>query len=89
MTELERMFKDSLMRMEQDFSTSLSNHGTTLAEQQRAVTAQGQNLSELQGEINRTNADLQALTRRLQDLAELCENLEPLLSRLNRLLNGG
>jgi septal ring factor EnvC (AmiA/AmiB activator) len=88
MTELERMLKDSLMRMEQDFSTSLRNHGTTLAEQQRAVTAQSQNLKELQGEINRTNADLQTLMRRLNDLAELYTSLETLLSQLNGILSG-
>jgi septal ring factor EnvC (AmiA/AmiB activator) len=82
------MLKDTLSRMERDFSTSLNNHDTTLAEQQRALTAQGQNLNQLQGKINRTNADLQALTRRLNDLAELYTSLETLLSQLNGILRG-
>ena len=87
MTELERMLKDTRARMEQDFSQSLSAQGKTLEEQQRALTAHSQGLRQLQETSSRSNADLQALTRRLHDLAESYKSLEPLLSRLNSILN--
>ena len=88
MTELERMLKDTLARMEQDFSAKLTSQGKTLEEQQRALTVQSQGLRQLQGEISRVSADLQALTKRLEDLAGLYRSLEPLLSRLNGILSG-
>ena len=88
MTELEKMLKDTLTRMEQDFSTTLTSQGKTLEEQQRALTAHSQGLRQLQEENSRIKADLQILTRRLNDLAELYKSLEPLLSRLSEKLNG-
>ena len=88
MTELERMLKDTLTRMEQDITATLTSQGKTLEEQQRALTAQGQNLRQLQEANSRSNADLQALMKRLEGLAELYKSLEALLSRLNGLLNG-
>ena len=88
MTELERMLKDTLASMEQDFSQSLSAQGKTLEEQQRVLTAHSQGLRQLQQENSRVNADLQDLTRQLHDLAESYKSLEPLLSRLNNILNG-
>jgi septal ring factor EnvC (AmiA/AmiB activator) len=87
MTELERMLKDTLTKIEQDFSLSLSVQGKELQGQRSLLAVQSRDLHRLQEEIVRINADLQALTRRLQDLAGLCENLEPLLSRLNDILN--
>jgi uncharacterized coiled-coil protein SlyX len=59
-----------------------------LTEQQHTLAAQGRVLDQLQAETSRNNADLQALTQRLQDLSELCKNLEPLLLRLNAILDG-
>jgi DNA repair exonuclease SbcCD ATPase subunit len=88
MTELERMLKETLTRIEQDFSRSLAVQGTTLGEQQRALTAHIQNLRQLQEEIGQGKADLQALMRRLEDLAGLYKRLETLLPRLNSVLNG-
>jgi len=88
MTELERMLKDTLTRMEQDSSAKLTSQGEALEEQQRVLTAQNQALRQLQEENSRIRADLQGLTQRLEGLAGLYRNLEPLLSRLNAILNG-
>jgi Tfp pilus assembly protein PilN len=88
MTELEKMLKDTLTRMEQGFSAILTIQGRSLEEQQRALTAHNQSLRQFQEENSRIKADLQALTQRLQDLAEPYKRLEPLLSRLNGILNG-
>ena len=88
MTELERMLKDTLIRMEQELSTAQASQGNTLEVQQQALTEHSQSLRQVQEENNRNKADLQDLTKRLEDLAGLYMNLEPLLSRLNWLLNG-
>ena len=88
MTELEKMLKDTLTRMEQEFSATLTNQGKTLGEQHRILTAHSQGLRQLQEENSRNSADLQALTQRLEDLAGLYRSLETLLPRLNTLLNG-
>ena len=42
MTELEKMLKDTLTHMEQDFSAIPAGRGKTLEEQQRALTAHSQ-----------------------------------------------
>ena len=88
MTELEKMLKDTLTRMEQEFAATLTSQGKTLEEQQRTLTAHSQGLRQLQEAHSRSNADLQALTKRLEGLAELYKSLEALLPRLNGLLNG-
>jgi len=88
MTELERMLKDTLTRMEQDISATLTSQGKTLEEQQRTLTAHSQGLRQLQEANSRSNVDLQALTKRLEGLAELYKSLETLLPRLKGLLNG-
>ena len=88
MTELERMLKDTLTRMEQDIIATLISQGKTLEEQQRALTAHSQGLRQLQETNSRSSADLQALTKRLEGLAELYKSLETLLPHLNGLLNG-
>ena len=88
MTELERMLKETLARVEQDFSLSLSGQGKELQEQRRLLAVQNRDLQRLQEETGRINADLQALTRHLQDLAGLSASLESLLSRLNAMLDG-
>ncbi|GHV49894.1 hypothetical protein FACS1894168_0290 [Deltaproteobacteria bacterium] len=88
MTELEKMLRDTLTRLEQGFSRSLSEQGEEVQEQRRLLDAHSRSLQQLQEEATRTKADLQALTRRLEDLAGLSVNLEPLVSRLNGILNG-
>ena len=88
MTELEKMLKDTLTRMEQDFSAKLTSQGKTLEEQQRSLSAHSQGLRQLQEENSRIKADLQALTRRLEGLAGLYKSLEPLLAHLNNILSG-
>jgi len=88
MTEIERMLKDTLTRMEQDFAATLTSQGKTLEEQQRALTTHSQGLRQLQEANSRNSADLQALTKRLEGLAELYKSLESLLPRLSGLLNG-
>jgi uncharacterized protein YydD (DUF2326 family) len=72
--------------MEQDFSAKLTSQGKALETQQHALTAHSQDL--LQEESSRIKGDLQALTRRLEGLAESYKSLEPLLSRLSGILNG-
>ena len=88
MTELEKMLKDTLTRMEQDVAATLTRQGKILEEQQRTLTAHSQSLRQLQEAHSRSNADLQALTKRLENLAGLYKNLEILLPRLNSILNG-
>ena len=88
MAELERMLKDTLTRMEQELSTTQASQGKTLEEQQRALTAHSQGLRQLLEENSQIKADLQALTRRLHDLAEAYKSLETLLPHLNGILNG-
>jgi len=88
MTELERMLKDTLARMEQNITATLTSQGKTLEEQQCALTAHSQGLRQLQEANSRNSADLQALTKRLEGLAELYKSLETLLPRLNGILSG-
>jgi DNA repair ATPase RecN len=79
--------KDTLTRLERDLSATLSGQGQTLEEQQRTLAAHSRDIQLLQEESNLTNEDLHGLTQRLEDLDWLCRDLEPLLERLNELLN--
>ena len=88
MTELEKILKDTLIRMEQDFSVKLTSQGKTLEEQQRVLTAHSQGLRQLQEQVSQGNVYSQALTQRLENLAESYKSLELLLPRLNGILNG-
>ncbi len=88
MTELERILKDTLTKMEQDMTATLESHSRTLAEQQRNLEAQRQALNHQQEQINRIAAEQQESARHLQRLSDIHANLEPLLSRLNALLGG-
>ena len=88
MTELERMLKDTLTRMEQDFFAKLTSQDKALEAQQRVLAEYSQGLRQLQDENSRIKADSQALTRRLHDLAGLYRSLEPLLSHLSGILSG-
>ncbi len=95
MTELERILKDTLTRMEQDmvttlevYSQSLAKLQQTLVEQRRSLDAQRQTLNRQQEQISRITAEQQESARHLQRLSDIHVNLEPLLSRLNALLSG-
>jgi chromosome segregation ATPase len=88
MTEIERMLRDTLTRMEQDVSAQLASRDKTVEEQRRALAALGRELQRLQEENDASKADVQALTRRLQSLSDAYNSLEPLLTRLSGILNG-
>jgi hypothetical protein len=89
MTELERMLQDTLTRMEQDLSTALQTQGRIQMEQGKTLDAHSLSLCWLQEQTARLKADGEALTKRLEDFGASCKDLETLLPRLNRLLNGG
>jgi ABC-type transporter Mla subunit MlaD len=88
MTELERMLKDTLARMEQEMTSTLQAHGTALDDHRQRLAVQEKALAQHQGQMQRMNNDLQALTRRLQESGDASASLEPLLSRLNAMLSG-
>ena len=88
MTELERMLKDTLTRMEQEIIVTLASHNKALAEQQRKLEAQGQIIQRQQEQISQLQAGQQESARHLQHLSAIHANLEPLLSRLSGLLSG-
>ena len=95
MTELERILKDTLTKMEQDMTATLETHSKalaelqqTLVEQRRSLDAQRQTLNRQQEQISRIAAEQQESVRHLQRLSDIHKSLEPLLSRLNALLNG-
>ena len=87
MTELERMLKGTLTKMEIDMTATLEAHSKALAEQQRNLDAQRQALNRQQEQISRIADEQQESARHLQRLSAIHANLEPLLSRLSALLN--
>jgi septal ring factor EnvC (AmiA/AmiB activator) len=94
MTEFERILLDNLHQMEKDITVAQearsriqAEQGQALEEQRQTLTAQAQALKCLQAENSRMNADLRALTERLQAWGALCASLETLLPRLNAMLN--
>ncbi len=95
MTELERILKDTLTKMEQDMAATLESHSQsltelqqTLVEQRRSLDAQRQALNRQQEQVNRITVEQQDSARHLQRLSAVHASLEPLLSRLNALLQG-
>jgi hypothetical protein len=89
MTELERILKDTLTAMEREMGVTLENHETRLANQLDSLETQAQAMRELRLGFNRLQAEQQESARHLQRLSAIHANLEPLLSRLNALLNAG
>lgn len=87
MTELERMLKDTLTEMERDLAATLENHSTRLAGQQNRLETQSQYIQELHRSINLLQAEQQESAKLLHGLCDAYMNLEPLLARLNALLN--
>ena len=88
MTELERMLKDTLARMEQEMTSTLQAHGAALDDHRQRLGVQEKAMAQQQGQMQRINNDLQVLTRRLQESGDAYTSLEPLLSRLNAMLSG-
>ena len=88
MTELEKTLKNALLRMEGELFSALAAQGKIIEEQRHALKALQAALTSQQERINRTNGDLQALTRRLRDLGDVYRSLEPLLPLLQGILNG-
>jgi uncharacterized coiled-coil protein SlyX len=88
MTEIERMLRDTLARMEQDLSAKLDSQGKTLEEQRQTLQALQAALASQQERINRMSDDLQALMRRLHDVSDVYKSLEPLLPTLHGILSG-
>jgi septal ring factor EnvC (AmiA/AmiB activator) len=94
MTELERILLDNLKQMEKDIAVALearsliqTEQGQALEEQLQTLAAQAQALKRLQAENSQMNADLRALTERLQAWGALCASLEVLLPRLQGILS--
>jgi chromosome segregation ATPase len=73
MTELERMLKDALTRMEQETSAALQ--------------AQKQELTALREKVTRLDTEQQQSARLLHDLCAAYKSLEPLLTRLSGIVN--
>lgn len=80
MTELERILTSSLAKLEQEFIATQEIHKKTLEDH-------AQTLHRLQQDVSRIEAEQRESARHLQRLSDIHANLEPLLSRLNALLN--
>jgi uncharacterized coiled-coil protein SlyX len=77
-----------LCRERRELSSALVVQGKTLGEQRQTLKVLQAALANQQEQINRTNDDLRALTRRLHDLGDVYRSLEPLLPILHGILNG-
>ena len=86
-TELERLLKDSLLKLEKEISATQTTQGENLEAQKTTLADQDQEFVRLWQEIDLINDDLQVLARQSQDLAELYNHLEPLLTKLDGVLN--
>ena len=87
MSEIERIIKDTLVSLEQELSSELMAQGQTLAEHQKKLTAQDQDLKTLKDHIGRLQQEQREGERLWEGLSNVYRNLEPLLSRLNAWLN--
>lgn len=87
MTELERILKNTLLTLERDLTATQKMHGTSLVNQQRSLESHVQAIRQLQENVSQLRAEQQESARLLQRLSDIHANLEPLLSRLNALLN--
>ncbi|MDR2573565.1 MAG: hypothetical protein LBC94_04345 [Desulfovibrio sp.] len=87
MTELERTLKNTLLTLERELSATQKAHATSLVNHQRSLESHAQAIQQLQENIGQLQAEQQESARHLQRLSDIHANLEPLLSRLNALLN--
>ena len=88
MTELERTLKNTLLTLEQELSATQKIHDTFLANHQRSLESHAQAICQLQEKIGQLQAEQQESARHLQRLSDIHTSLEPLLAKLNTLLNG-
>jgi septal ring factor EnvC (AmiA/AmiB activator) len=87
MSELERIFKDTLVGLERELSNKLMAQSQTLAEHQKKLMAQDRELKNLKEQITRLQQEQQEGEKYWIDLNTVSKNLEPLLLRLNTWLN--
>ena len=88
MTELERTLTQSLMTLEQELTTTLETHDKRLSGQQLRQEAQAQEIQSLRRTLAQIQTEQQESARHLQRLSDIHTSLEPLLAKLNTLLNG-
>lgn len=88
MTELERILKDTLTTMERELTATLESHEKRLAGQQLRLEAQAQEIQSLRRTLTQIQTEQQESARHLQRLSDIHTSLEPLLAKLNTLLNG-
>lgn len=81
MTELEHILKETLTMLELELTTTQESHKKTLASHAQAI-------QHLQESVRRIEVQQTESAQHLQRLSAIHSNLEPLLSRLNALLNG-
>ena len=87
MTELERILTQSLTALEQELTATLETHDKRLSGQQLRLESQAQEIQSLRRTLAQIQTEQQESARHLQRLSDIHANLEPLLSRLNALLN--
>ena len=88
MTELERILTQSLTALEQELTATLKTHDKRLSGQQLRLEAQAQEIQSLRRTFAQIQVEQQESTLHLQRLSDIHTNLEPLLEKLNTLLNG-
>jgi septal ring factor EnvC (AmiA/AmiB activator) len=74
--------------MEGELSSASAAQNKALEEQRQTLKTLQAALNDQEERNNRTNGDLQALTRRLHDLGDVYRSLEPLLPLLQGILSG-
>ena len=88
MTELERILTQSLTALEQELSATLETHDKRLSGQQLRLESQAQEIQSLRRTLAQIQTEQQDSARHLQRLSDIHTSLEPLLTKLNTLLNG-
>ncbi len=88
MTELERILTQSLTTLEQELTATLETHDKRLSGQQLRLESQAQEIQSLRRTLVQIQTEQQESARHLQRLSDIHTNLEPLLAKLNTLLNG-
>ncbi len=87
MTEIERILKDTLTALEQGLSATQRNQGDSLTSQQRTLESHSKAIRQLADAIGQLQSEQEESARHLQRLSDIHASLEPLLSRLNGILN--